>query len=128
MTQPPDISNAGPGTAVPAASTTARNLLLAGLVLCFLGLFGKYTSGDAVTLLPLSLPGSTIQLTVQAPMVSGFALRPFAVYLIIGLAVVFLTTLRDNPFWQRYGYLVSAILLLCFCTLGGFLSIVGLLL
>ena len=103
---------------VGANASRARNLMLCALALSFLSLFQKYT----VSVYPLSIPGTFVNITVPIPQTeSGFGIKPFAVFVLLGLLAVFGSGLREAPFWKRWGCWIALALLICFASLESFL-------
>lgn len=110
-------------TSAGSGAATARNLMLAALVLSFLSLYGHYPNGTAY----ITIPGQGM--TFYSPMAmtqTGFVMKPQALYIIIALAVVFLSGLRENPFLRRWGYWIAFGLLLIFAPINGLLGLCAL--
>jgi hypothetical protein len=107
------------------AESPARNLALAALALCFVALFFTYQVGEV----PIQTPGPYVTYTRhEAVRHTGFVEKPYAIYIIIGLFMAFVTSLRHGSFWRSYGYWLSLVLLVCFALLNGYLSGAGILL
>ena len=127
----------------PVATTSspmslARKIILAALLIHFVSLFLPYQDqgeqGGHTIAWNVGLPNQgMVYATTTVPEQTGFELKPYAAYLIIGLLIVFGTSLHQKPFWRRYGYGLSFALLLVFAfggaiirTSGGKLSLVSL--
>lgn len=106
----------------PATNSLAQKALLAGLVLCFFGMFGKFDAGAQHTYIagPVENAWSTQRITQ-----TGWEMHPHAIYVLIGLAIVFLSPLRLNPFCRRFGYWIASVLLAFYVILPGFLVLAG---
>lgn len=112
------VKSAAPPVASKGFSFTPRNLMLCALALSFLALFGKYQWG----VYNFTAVGPFVDISVPIPQTAtGFQLKPHAAFIIVGLAFVFGTSLREHPFLRRWGYWL-AVLLLAFATCNGFLS------
>lgn len=86
-----------------------RAWMLAAIGVCFLSLFLTYDAGTSY------IPSTTITFGFAVShYASGFAFKPYAVFVLIGLAAAFCTRWQWSPFWRRHGYWISAVLFFLF--------------
>lgn len=100
-------------------SPLARKIIIAALVIHFVALFLPFTEEATVADHPIAwnvgLPNAGIVTPSHTtPELRGFQLHHWAIFIIIGLLIVFLTNIHRSPFWQRWGYWLSFVLLLIF--------------
>jgi uncharacterized membrane protein YoaK (UPF0700 family) len=103
-----------PATKGSGNTSLARKLMLAALVIHLFSLFLPYrdsqNEGSPVYLEKwhvIGIQGVSKELT-------GFEEKPYAIYVIIGLLVMFGSDLYEEPIWRRYIYWISFVLLICF--------------
>lgn len=76
------------------AMSTARKLMLAALAVHFVSLFLPYQDTDASGDVPILWnTGQIVHLQNITPEQTGFQLKPFAVFIIVGLLIMFGTSL-----------------------------------
>lgn len=106
----------------PAASNgtlLARKIIIAALVIHFFSLFFLYQDDTSWGQLLIGPDFSTEGIYhFGPPPQRGFRRKPFAVFIIIGLLIVYGSSLYRKPFWDRHGYWITLVLIF-FGAMGG---------
>jgi hypothetical protein len=113
----------------------AKKIVLVALTIHLISLLFQYqdvaTTGGPI---PMTwADGSTQYYYNSTKEKTGIELRPFAGIVIIGLMGIFLTRLSKHPFWVKYGYWATLVILILTAfggaiirTTGGKMSLVSL--
>ena len=96
-------------------NSSARKTLLWGLALGLISLFISMQTGTFNTpVLMTGMQGRPVY-GVGTPLIqTGMQAKPEALYVILGLLVVFGTVLHQAPFWSKWGYWLAVALFVCF--------------
>ncbi|MEO7310665.1 MAG: hypothetical protein ABIX01_09715 [Chitinophagaceae bacterium] len=124
------VSTTTPSTTDKKMST-ARSLMIGALATDFWSLFLPYVDNHSDGDIPILWnTGNIVHFQNEVAEKTGFQLLPYAGYVVAGLIILFISNYSIKPFWQRYGYWISLILLLVFAfggavirTTGGILSL-----
>ncbi len=98
-------------TVVKSSNNTSmpRKLIISALLIHLFSLFLPYR--DSPYYSGIDIGGIIMQGNDGK---TGFEEKPYAVYVIIGLLVLFLTNLYKEPLWNRFVYWISFVLLIWF--------------
>jgi hypothetical protein len=102
--------------------STARKLVLLALLIHFISMYLPYQDSEK-TISPFGFNGVDIYGTI--PERTGIQVKPYGIYVISALFIVFATSIAEEQLWRRYGYWVSFVLLLLFATGGAILRTSG---
>jgi len=108
------------------AMSTARKIVLAALLLHFCSLFFTYQDDDVKS--PHTIMWNTgrfVQVDTEVPAQTGMQLKPLAPAVLVILFVFFLSKLALDPFWKKYGYWITLVLVIVFATGGAVIRTTG---
>ncbi len=113
--------------------TPARKIVLVALALHFFSLFFIYQDADVKDYKPLLWnTGQFVQVGTEVPVQTGMKLKPLGAGVIIILFILFLSKMAVDPFWKKYGYWITIVLVIAFAfggavvrTTGGNMSLVS---
>jgi len=108
------------------AMSTARKIVLVALFLHFCSLFFTYQDDDVKD--PHTIMWNTgrfVQVGTDVPVQTGMQLKPLAPAVLVILFVFFLSKLAVDPFWKKYGYWITLVLVIVFATGGAVIRTTG---
>ena len=117
-----------PGTPPATAGSLPRTLVLVALTIHFFSLFLQYQDNTGHGMLGYATDTTrytTLEWWAGKDAATGLALKPYAVFVIPALLFVWCSRHRQHPFWQRYGYWATLVLLLVFATGGALVRTTG---
>jgi len=69
--------------------------------------------------------GRFVQVDTEVPAQTGMQLKPLAPAVLVILFVFFLSKLALDPFWKKYGYWITLVLVIVFATGGAVIRTTG---